>query len=411
MSEQRRPEDCELRQLPGFLCSKGLDVREVERGRFVIVDALGARSELFGADGHQEMLVELRQRANVLPLTHVDGSLLLATGHELDGATIPWSLEEPYVARIPDSYRIWLAGRGDHQLFDAKRNLLPLAYFEAGFGTGAREVFEEIHTEMMRKKESPEAVAIPREMLMAFLQHVQLQRLCDDQLALVDRAVKAFQRVLFLMREAVRRNANAIEQLQASEIEHAGPLAAEIATYVTVAVISVVSSMDLMTRFVSFVNDTDLPSAKFRPTGTTYYADLSTLRAKTLPLDVLDRIRQAWSSRPSLLGLVQFRHDLIHSTTALEIERKVYIGIGTPQVNSLSLHYAQIPARDCADNGQPLRFLGREYFTAQGRNMDEVLQAWLVDAVEAHGVTAREVRAFIDAARATATHTLPGCTL
>lgn len=401
--------DRELEQLPGFLCSKALDVREIEPGRFVIVDALGARSEVFNVEGHEQMLVECRQRANVVPLTHVDGSLLLGAGHKLDGRTIPWSLEEPYVSRIPDSYRIWLAGRGDHQVFDAKRSFLPLAYAEAGFGAGACEVFEEIHTEMMKHQEGqPEAIAIPREMLMAFLHHVQLRRLCDDQLALVDRAVKSFQRVLFLMREAVRRNAHAIPQLGVPEIEHTSPLAAEIATYVTVAVTSIVSSMDLMTRFVAFVNDTDLPPTKFRPTGTTYYADLSTMRAKTLPLDVLDRTRQAWSSRPSLPELVQFRHDLIHSTTALEIERKVFIGIGTQQVNSLPLHYTQIPARDCGPNGQPLRYLGREYFTAQGRNMDEVLQMWLVDAVEAHAATAREIRTFIDTARITATHQLPG---
>ena len=305
-------------------------MREIEPGRFVIVDALGARSEVFNVEGHEQMLVECRQRANVVPLTHVDGSLLLGAGHKLDGRTIPWSLEEPYVSRIPDSYRIWLAGRGDHQVFDAKRSFLPLAYAEAGFGAGACEVFEEIHTEMMKHQEGqPEAIAIPREMLMAFLHHVQLRRLCDDQLALVDRACEILPARPFPhAREAVRRNAHAIPQLGVPEIEHTSPLAAEIATYVTVAVTSIVSSMDLMTRFVAFVNDTDLPPTKFRPTGTTYYADLSTMRAIRFPLDVSDRTRQAWSSRPSIpLELVQFRNHPIDSTTALEIERKVFIGI------------------------------------------------------------------------------------
>lgn len=396
----------DIESLPGFLCSKALDVREIELGMFGLVDALGkCTAPSCVADG--DLRATLRRLGNIVPIAHIDGSLLLGPRHMFDGATIPWALHEPYVARVPDLYRIWLCGKGDFHKFDAKQSRLPLAYGESGFGTGDRQSFEEIHAEMSNGK-LPWAVGIPQELLTAYLRHAQLKRLCDDQLALIDRAVKAFQRVLNLMRRAVRENAHALKMLGAVEIQHACPACSDIATFVTMAAISAVTSMDIMTRLVAFINDTDLPPKKFRPQGASYFANIQIMKPKALPLSVLDRIREAWSCRPSIDELVQFRHDVIHSTTALELERRIYIGYATAEINSLDLHYAQLPARDCESNGQPVRFLAREFFTGQHRNMDEVLGTWLVDVVTAHIVTAREIQDFITGAIVNATHTLPG---
>lgn len=406
-TQQTAEDDATPKSFLRLICSKAIDVRETERGVWVLADVFGVAAGEVRARTPAALAAELFALANVQPLADAEGRLFHPARHERDGPSLPWALEEPLVARIPDSYRIWLCGRGDHRKFDFLRGFLPLAYLEDGFGKGSRDGFEQIH-QMMVGAAREAGNAITQEMLMAFLHHVHLRRLCDDLLALVDRSVTAFHRVLKGVRVAVRSQAADLRHLGVSEIEHGGPLSIDIATHVTIAVISIVSSLDVMTKLVKFVNETSHPTTKFRPPGTTYYADLAGLRARTLAPDVLQKIQIAWSSATGVSELVQFRHDLIHSTTALEIERCIYIGCATSQVKELPLHYAQLPARDVAPNGQPLRFLGREYFTAQDRSFDEVLFGWIASAIGALATTVRELWAFIDAARPAATHTLAG---
>lgn len=394
--------------LPGFLCSKAIDIREVKEGSFVFVDAVGGELEGFNATDHI-MLVEAAKRLlDIVPLAHADGSLLLENGHSRDGVTIPWSLEEPLVARIPDFYRIWLCGLGDHRVFDSARSHIPLAYLEWGFGTGDRDEFQKLHATTLKMAANGDA-PFSEEMLYALLHHVLLKRICDDVLALIDRASRAYQRFLFLLRQSVRANVGDFQHLGATEIQHSGPWSIELATLVTVAVISAVSSMDVITRLIIFVNDTEFPIAKFKPQGTSYYSDLQKLKPGALPASILDAIKAAWSRKSSLLSLIQYRHDLVHSTTALELERNLFIGKGTDELNAAPLFYAVLLSRDALPTGQPVRFLAREYFTSSGDTVDVVVAGWLKDVIEAQAATASQLQAFIDAARSTATHRLAGC--
>lgn len=76
------------------------------------------------------------------------------------------------------------------------------------------------------------------------------------------------------------------------------------------------------------------------------------------------------------MSLIQMRHDLIHSTAALEME-KVYVGYGTGEVKDLPLHYSFIPWRDCTETGQPDRYLRRDDFASSGVDIEFQLPAWL----------------------------------
>ena len=82
-------------------------------------------------------------------------------------------------------------------------------------------------------------------------------------------------------------------------------------------------------------------------------------------------------------SLTQLRHDLVHSTTILEME-KIYIGFQTEEVNELPLHYSYMPWRDCLDSGQPVRYLGRDYFTSQGVDVEWQLLAWIRSIIDYH---------------------------
>jgi hypothetical protein len=390
---------------PRFLCSRGLDVLQIDPARFAITDPFGCSAIPFNATSHQDLLSEVRQQANIVPLTLRDGTLLRSDQDTRDTPAMPWSLEEPYVARIPDYYRIWLCGRGDFQGFDASTGYLPLAYLEAGFGGGGRDFFQEIHGQVLSGK-GPYARVFTPDLVLAHLHHIQLKRICDDLLALTSRALGAFGRVLRLIRDAVRTQSGDLAGL-GPELIHIGALSYEIATNVTVAVISATSSLDVGAKLIGFINETKLPPRKFRGASGHYFSDLPKFRAETMPESVLQAIKDTWKAKSSIPELIQWRHDLVHSTTALEIER-LFIGMGTGCINGLPLHYAQLHMRDVEPSGQPHRFLGRDYFTSQDRDLEVALHTWLADVIAGHSEIATLLRAFIDRQIANPIHHLAG---
>jgi hypothetical protein len=391
----------------GFQCTRAIDIHEIEAGSFTVVDAFGTSTLPFTASSHDELLSQAHSTANVVPLTHADGSLLLSESHPLDSQNVPWMIEEPFVARVPDSYRIWLCGSGNVASFDAARSFLPIAYSEAGWGHGSKKTFESIH-ESLLSGSWPGSRAVTKEMLFAYMHHVQLQRICDDLVALLSRAIASFQRVLGGLRRAVRAGTEALEQLGVSEVVHTGPLSYQIAADATLAVVSATSSLDIATKLVALINETRLPPTRFRGASGRQYHELGGLKTITLPSSVLSAIHSAYSSRRGIPEMIQFRHDLIHSTTAIELERTLYVGRETDVVNALPLYYAELPWRDVGPNGQPDRFLGRDYFTSQRRDFDAALHSWLADVIQAHADMSRVLLAFFADERRSPRHQLPG---
>jgi hypothetical protein len=124
-------------------------------------------------------------------------------------------------------------------------------------------MFEQIHHSLLNGS-WPGSQMVTKEMLLAYMHHVQIQRICDDIVALICRAVISFQRVLTRLRDVVRDGAAALEQLSVSEVMHLGPLSRQIASDATIVVVSATSSLDIATKLISFVNETRLPTPEKR---------------------------------------------------------------------------------------------------------------------------------------------------
>ena len=390
-----------------FLCSRGLDLVQTAEQTFALVDAFGCASLPFQVSSPAQLEGAAKALANISPVLSSDGTFLGTQSHWRDQPRLPWALEEPLVARIPDSYRLWLCGRGARHKFDATLAILPAAYLDSGWGRGTRTVFEEIHTRMLNGS-LPQSKYITKDMLLARIHHLHLKRMCDDLLALVTRALGALHRVLRLVRKAIREQSGVLVDLDGNELIHTGPLSHEIATWITTAVTSATTSLDVLTKLVAFINDTELPPGRLRPARGLHFSGLSKLRPKALAASDLRAIQDAWEHKDSLKELIHWRHDLVHNTTALEVERSLYIGFGTACINDLPLHYSQIHARDVDGTGQPIRYLARDYFTAQDRDIEVALHAWCDDVISGHATTARILHDFIERQRKNAQHSLDG---
>jgi hypothetical protein len=60
------------------------------------------------------------------------------------------------------------------------------------------------------------------------------------------------------------------------------------------------------------------------------------------------------------------------------------VGKGTEEICNLSMNYCFQPWRDCEENGQPLRYLGRNYFVGYNIDFEKQLCNWLTDVIQGH---------------------------
>ena len=368
-----------------FLCSKGIDaVRENEHD-FVLEDPLGRRSAAVHATSVNELSDKLYTLASVRPLAAIDGRALELI-YALPNSANLRTLDDTYLT-LPDACRAWFVQQ-DQMLWGIGWSVLPTAYLDCGYGAGSSRILEMIHRETLKTADS-KASPVSREMVFGQMYHRSLERICDDIRALISRAFLYFHRLLDTHRAGVVKAAPQLVLLDSKEVIQRDDLGTDTSTYLTGAILSLSTSLDLSAKLVAYVNELVLPLASLQTPRGLIFSDLGAIKPRRLSAKTLQHIRDVWSGRTSIVALIQARHDLIHGTTALELERHFYVGTQTPVINGLPLHYCQQLWRDTEPSGQPVRCLGRDFFTDQVLNVEEVLAHWIVQVLDGHATVAR----------------------
>lgn len=361
-----------------YITTKGLFVRAVGSDSFVLEDVFGICSMPFYAENIKTASIKANELGRVRVLCH-ESVFDPMSGIEL----FRWfELEKYYVAKLADHFRYWQVGRQSVRTFDKLSNALPIAYFDLGFGEGSRDTLEEIDKKVNVAAKAGK-VPFTKYYLAIRLSHMQLERICSDLMSLMHRAIQAFVDLLAIQRLTIKQEYWSAEHLNAPEIIHTGPKSYKAATNTTMCVISLCTSLDISSKLLHFLNFCSRPTMRFRNAQGKNFSDLPNMKPNTLPADLISKIVDRGNNGDRLSSLIQLRHDLIHSTAALEME-KIYIGYQTGEINELPLHYSYMPWRDCSENGQPLRYLGREYFTSQRIDIEWQLLTWIRAVVDYH---------------------------
>lgn len=361
-----------------YLTSKGLFARNIGGKRYVLEDVFGVCTLPFLAKD----IDELSAAINAISRASIICSEEYLNPMSSPGFVNWFELENFYVAKIPDYYRYWQVGRNLVKIYDGLSAMLPIAYSETGFGDGSKEVLEFIDKSTYFAANNSTA-PYTSSLIAIRLSHIQVGRMCSDLMALLNRSVRSFLDFMLVQRATVVEEDWAREHMKASEIVHSGPKSYQAASLATICVISLCTSLDILSKLIHFFNNSSLPVEKFKPAQGKHFSDLFKTKGRTLPDDFFKAILNKWESLPGGASLIQFRHDLVHSTAALELE-KIYVGCETGEINELPLHYAFMPWRDCNANGQPIRYLGREYFTSKGVDMELQLLCWMKNVISLH---------------------------
>lgn len=362
-----------------FLGTKGLNIKEVSKDKYVIEDVFGICSSPYIAQNPVDLITSSYKIARTIPLISRDSSIFFET--ELD-SNYWFELEKYYIDRLCDCYRVWQCGQSNYIKYDSLTNCIPIGYVDSGYGAGSREVLERIHQATLESIKNGKS-GFTEKFLSLRLMHLQFIRICDDLLSILQRAIYAFKELLFYQRQAIKTHSGAIYHLETNEIIHTGPISYNIASSATLAVISLCTSLDLSSQMIHFVNASKTPIDKFSPSQGKHFSELKNIRGNVLFAHELNTINDIWNGFTSIESLIQFRHSLIHRTSALELE-KLYVGRATKEICNLPMHYSFQPWRDCEANGQPLRYLGREYFVSNGVDFERQLCKWLINVIQGH---------------------------
>lgn len=372
-----------------YLTTKGLFLRHLDEQRYTLEDVFGVCTLPIVADNREDIAKQVKALAGVdIICCEVD------LGPMSSPQFARWfELEEFYVARISDHYRYWQVGRNLVPTYDSMSALLPIAYFESGYGSGNKNTLEHID-KMISSAAAALKTPFTSTCVAIRLSHIQIERMCSDLMSLLNRAIRSFLDFLSVQRRTIIEENWAREHMDVSEIVHSGPKSYEAASLATMCVISLCTSLDISSKLIHCLNSSACPTTRFRPSQGRHFSDLQKLKPNSLPGEFIDKILQEWSTQPGAAALIQFRHDLVHNTAALELE-KIYVGTQTDEINGLPLHYAFVPWRDCTPQGQPLRYLGRDYFISEGANIESQLFNWLNSVISFHIHTGHQIKKFL----------------
>jgi len=277
-------------------------------------------------------------------------------------------------------YRIWQCGKSNYRIYDQMQRFIPIAYGECGYGSGDKQILEYIHQATLKLLENDNSF-ITKDFLNLKLMHIQIDRICQDLVSLLQRAINSYKSLLFCQRKVIKKQTERLSRLKTNEIISYGQI--DLSTSATIAVISLCTSLDLSSKLIYFLNNSQTPIKKFKSSQSKHFSDMESIKENVLSSDELNSIKNIWNKFPSIKSLIQFRHDLIHNTTSLELER-LYVGKGTEEICNLSMNYCFQPWRDCEENGQPLRYLGRNYFVGYNIDFEKQLCNWLTDVIQGH---------------------------
>lgn len=360
-----------------YFTSKGLFVRNISKDRYVVEDIFGTCSMPF--ETPEDKLDEtLKNNWNLEKLV-----TLGVINKFPDLSDFQWQdLEYYYIAHIDYSFLNSILAPKEKERFHSLMGLFPLAYSECGHGEGSKDIFETIHNQF-KEACSNEGSPLNENDLTVFLVKSQISRICSDIMSLLNRAITGYSNLLVAQRDCINESHTALHQLNVSEIVHSGQNSYRVATEITSLVISLCSSLDLSAKLIQYINSIKPEKLSFKGARDKQHHEVRKISSIYFSSEFIQDITTLQSSAVDLPELIQFRNDLIHSTSAIELE-KIFVGIGHKEINDLPLYYSAQYSRDCLDNGQPHRYLGRDYFSSTQLDIEVKALSWVNSVISYH---------------------------
>lgn len=371
-----------------YYLTKGLLLKQLNEQTFVVEDVFGNTIPPFTStqDTIDEDLENLVNVKRLVPFSH--------TFDSSDLTSFSWSdVEYYYVVHIEYSLERYLMTAEELDSYHAFSKYLPMEYFDFGNGDGTKEEMEDADKRFRLLVENDD-VPFNDKFLNRWLIVNEINRICSDIASLIIRAIRAFINLLGIQRRCIINNSVAMEQLNCQEIRHSGAESHKASTAATTSAISLCTSLDLSSKLVHYLNSISVDQPKFKPASGKHFSDLKSMQSKNIPNNSCLKIKEILDRIDGLGELIQFRHDIVHSTSAIELE-KVYIGKGTPEVNGLPLYYSSQPWRDCQINGQPVRYLGRSYFTGDKTDIESRIYSWILSVISAHVEVGKSINNYL----------------
>lgn len=372
-----------------FYATKGLFLVPISNKRYVVQDALGYSSLPHAYHDRVDLERSLQANFGVRPLVRIEEQLPLSSF-----ASFRWrQLEHWYVGHLDYALNRHLIS-GDKEQFYAEIHGLPLAYLEFGYGDGSRDMLEHVD-KTFRKWIAEGKIPVNATTLELWLTLEHFKRIFGELMSLLHRAIVSFLDLLSLQRDCVREAFPSLAQLGSSEVVHHGRDSYRASTAATMAAISLCTSLDIQSKLIHYLDQVFAAGKKFKPAGGRHFSDLRRFKPRHLPGSIHEEFLVAADANSAIAELIQFRHDVVHSTSALELE-KVYVGFSTAEVNDMPLHYSFQGWRDCTDSGQPERYLGREFFIGRRLDIEHRVFTWIQDVISLHVDAGARMHAYLE---------------
>lgn len=368
-----------------YFASKGLFIREVSNNTYVIEDVLGNSSSPF-TSSEEDLDATTLSLANIIRLIKTN----VITDFEFpDFSDFGWNkLEKYYISQIDASLLDSLLDSEEKNRYHRISVAFPIGYVDSSYTDASKETLEFIHNNFLKQCNKENSIVVEED-LNIFLIINQVRRICNDIMSLIQRSITYYVGLLDSQRNCIIKSHKLIHQfeeideLSTSEVIYRGSDSYSIASDITSLVVSICSSLDLSAKLVQFINDINSSKIEYKKIRDKQYHEIKKLKPNLVPSEVLDTIVQLQDNNSQIPELIQFRNDLIHSTSAIELER-IYVGFETDEIKKLPLYYSAQYARDTLDSGQPVRFLGRDYFTKDKVDIEVKAFEWIQSVLDYH---------------------------
>lgn len=373
-----------------YFASKGLFIREVSNNTYVIEDVLGNSSSPF-TSSEEDLDATTLSLANVIRLIKTS----VITDFEFpDFSDFGWNkLEKYYISQIDASLLDSLLDSEEKNRYYKIAVIFPIEYINNascgyGYANGSKENLEFVHNNFLKQCNKENSIVVEED-LNIFLVINQVRRICNDIMSLIQRSITYYVGLLDSQRNCIIKSHKLIHQfeeideLSTSEIIYRGSDTYSIASDITSLVVSICSSLDLSAKLIHFINNINSSKIEYKKVWDKQYHEIKKLKPNLISAKTLDNIVQIGSNDSQINELIQFRNDLIHSTSVIELER-IYVGFETDEIKKLPLYYSAQYARDTLDSGQPVRFLGRDYFTKDKVDIEVKAFEWIQSVLDYH---------------------------
>lgn len=368
-----------------YFASKGLFIREVSNNTYVIEDVLGNSSSTFNSS-EEDLDAITSSLANTKRLIKAS----TFTDFEFpDFSDFGWDkLEKHYISQIDDSLLGYLLNSEEKSRYHKISVTFPIGYIDSSYTDASKETLEFMHNNFLKQCNTENSIVVEED-LNIFLVINQVSRICHDIMSLIQRSITYYVGLLDSQRNCIIKSHKLIHQFgeidefSTSEIIYRGSDSYSVASAVTSIVVSLCSSLDLSAKLIQFINDINSSKVEYRKVRDKQYHEIRKLKPNLISGQVLDNIVQLQNTNNQIPELTQFRNDLIHSTSVIELER-IYVGFETEEIKKLSLYYSAQYARDTLGSGQPVRFLGRNYFTKEKVDIEVKTLEWIQSVLDYH---------------------------